>query len=206
MLRRAGLERRSARLAAAEALAASEGGPITERVLRELRAVEVTHRHIGSDVFGEQVFLDTMYVGKLKGVGKIWQYSALFGACSMGFAHVRAGEKSAKASARFLEHHVLPVYREAGITLVEVVVDGGPEFKGEFARTCRRLGISCPPAPPAFSRPQRLRRTVPGHGAAPALPHGVPVPLLYLGSGHRRRPPSLVALLQLRAAPPWVPH
>src|SRR6266540_3894413 len=71
VLHRAGLHRASARLAAAEALAASEGGPITERVLRELRALEVAHRHIGSDVLGEQVFLDTMYVGKLKGVGKI---------------------------------------------------------------------------------------------------------------------------------------
>ncbi len=148
VLHRAGLHRASARLAAAEALAASEGGPITERVLRELRALEVTHRHIGSDVLGEQVFLDTMYVGKLKGVGKIWQYSAVHGACSFGFAQVRAGEKSAKASARFLEHHVLPVYREAGIAVVEVVVDGGPEFKREFTKTCRRLGISVHRLPP----------------------------------------------------------
>ncbi|MDP9341207.1 MAG: integrase core domain-containing protein [Actinomycetota bacterium] len=148
VLRRAGLERRSARLAAAEALAATEGGPITERVLRDIRAREVIHRHIGSDQLGEQVFLDTMYVGKLKGVGKIWQYSAVEGACSFGFAEVRAGEKSARTAASFLEHQVLPVYREAGIALVEVVVDGGPEFKGEFTRTCRRLGISVHRLPP----------------------------------------------------------
>ena len=49
VLRRTGLARRSARLAAAESLAASEGGPITERALRDLRAREVIHRHIGSD-------------------------------------------------------------------------------------------------------------------------------------------------------------
>src|SRR6266540_2448819 len=95
VLRRAGLHRRSARLAAAEALAATEGGPITERALREIRAREVTRRHIGSDVPGEQVFLDTMCVGHLKGVGKVWQYSAVDGACSLGFATVLAGEKSA---------------------------------------------------------------------------------------------------------------
>jgi hypothetical protein len=83
VLRRAGLHRRRPRLAAAEALAASEGGPITERVLR---AQEVTRRHVGSDVPGEQVFLDTMFVGRLKGVGKIWQYSAVDGVCSFGFA------------------------------------------------------------------------------------------------------------------------
>jgi hypothetical protein len=148
VLSRAGLARRPARLAAAETLAASEGGPITERVLRELRAREVIRRHIGSEVLGEQVFLDTMYVGRLKGVGKVWQYSAVDGACSFGFAKVRRGEKSANAAAAFLEHDVLPSYREAGITLKEVVVDGGPEFKGEFARTCARLGIGVHRIPP----------------------------------------------------------
>ncbi len=148
VLRRAGLHRRSARLAAAEALAASEGGPITERALRDIRAQEVTRRHIGSDTVGEQVFLDTMYVGRLKGVGKIWQYSAVDGGCSFGFATVRRGEKSARAAAEFLEHHVLPVYAEAGITLKEVVVDGGPEFKGQFTRTCRRLQIAVHRIPP----------------------------------------------------------
>jgi transposase InsO family protein len=147
-LRRAGLHRLSARLAAAEALAATEGGPITERVLRDIRAREVNRRHIGSGVLGEQVFLDTMFVGRLKGVGKIWQYSGIDGACSFGFARVRRGEKSARAAAEFLEHHVLPVYAEAGIPLVEVVVDGGPEFKGEFTRTCHRLGIGIHRIPP----------------------------------------------------------
>ncbi|MBA3551841.1 MAG: transposase [Actinobacteria bacterium] len=148
VLRRAGLARRSARLAAAEALAATEGGPITERTLRDLRTMEVTRRHIGSDITGEQVFLDTMFVGRLKGVGKIWQYSAVDGACSFGFARVRRGEKSARAAAAFLEHDVLPSYAEAGIVLKEVVVDGGPEFKGEFTRTARRLQISVHRIPP----------------------------------------------------------
>jgi len=148
VLRRAGLHRSQARLAAAEALAATEGGPLTERALRDLRAREVTHRHIGSEVLGEQVFLDTVYVGRLKGVGKIWQYSAVDGACSFGFATVRRGEKSARAAAEFLEHHVVPVYAEAGIPLQEVVVDGGPEFKGEFRRACGRLGIAVRQLPP----------------------------------------------------------
>lgn len=63
-----------------------------------------------------------MFVGKLKGVGKICQYSAVDGACSFGFAKVLSGEKSAEAAAAFLEHEVLPVYREAGIELKEMVV------------------------------------------------------------------------------------
>ena len=148
VLSRAGLSRVPARLAAAEALSAAEGGPITERALRELRAVEVAHRHIGSDTPGEQVFFDTMFVGRLKGVGKIWQYSAVDGVCSFGLAVVRRGEKSARAAAEFLERHVAPVYAEAGITLKEVVVDGGPEFQGEFRRRCAKLGISRHQLPP----------------------------------------------------------
>ncbi len=81
-------------------------------------------------------------------LGKIWQYSATDGACSFGLATMRRGEKSARAAAEFLEHHVAPAYAEAGIRLREVVVDGGPEFKGEFARTCRRLPISRHQLPP----------------------------------------------------------
>jgi hypothetical protein len=142
VLKRAGLGRRQARLAAAESLAATEGGPITERVLRDLRSIERATVHIGSDTLGEQVFFDTMYVGNLKGVGKIWQYSAVDGSCSFAFAKVLAGEKSAAKAAAFLEGDVAPVYAEAGIELGEVIVDGGPEFKRGFTATCSRLGIS----------------------------------------------------------------
>lgn len=148
VLRRAGLARRTARLAAAAALAAAEGGPITERALRNLRSEPRQITHIGSDVLGEQVFLDTMYIGNLKGVGKIWQYSGVDGACSFGFARACGGEKSAQAAADFLEHDLLPAYREAGIPLREVVVDGGPEFKGEFRRRCATLGIRRHQLPP----------------------------------------------------------
>jgi transposase InsO family protein len=148
VLRRAGLARRAARLAAAESLAATEGGPITERTLRDLRSIERASIHIGSDTPGEQVFFDTMYVGNLKGVGKIWQYSAVDGACSFAFARVLAGEKSAARAAGFLHEEVAPVYACAGISLAEVVVDGGPEFKGAFTSACRQLGISRHQIPP----------------------------------------------------------
>ncbi len=148
VLHRAGLSRRSARLAAAESLAATEGGPITERVLRDLRSIERATVHIGSDTPGEQVFFDTMYIGNLKGVGKIWQYSAVDGSCSFAFAKVLEGEKSAAKTAAFLQGEVAPVFAEAGIELKEVVVDGGPEFKREFTATCSRLGIARHQLPP----------------------------------------------------------
>jgi transposase InsO family protein len=149
VLRRAGLARRLARLAAAEALSAAEGGPLTERTLREIRAVERPKiMHIGSDVVGAELFADTMYVGKLKGVGTIWQYTMVDGACSFGFGRVRAGRKSAKSMARFLEEDVLPVYREAKIRLVRINTDGGPEFGRAFTQKCIELGIEHHRLPP----------------------------------------------------------
>ncbi len=149
VLRRAGLGRRLARLAAAEALSAAEGGPLTERTLREIRAIERPQvMHIGSDVVGAELFADTMYVGKLKGVGTVWQYTMVDGACSFGFGRVRAGRKSAVSMARFLEEDVLPVYREARLKLVRINTDGGPEFGRAFTAKCLELGIEHHRLPP----------------------------------------------------------
>ena len=149
VLRRTGLGRRLARLAAAEALSAAEGGPLTERTLREIRAIErPAVMHIGSEVVGAELFADTMYVGKLKGVGTVWQYTMVDGACSFGFARVRAGRKSAKSMARFLGEDVLPVYREAKIKLKRINTDGGPEFGKKFTEMCLKLGIEHHRLPP----------------------------------------------------------
>lgn len=149
VLRRAGLGRRLARLAAAEALSASEGGPLTERTLRDLRAVlRASTLHIGSEVPGEELFFDTFSVGQLKGVGKVWQYSAVDGGCSYGWGRVRAGEKSAAAMAAFLEHDVLPTIAAAGRQLRRVTTDNGPEFGAAFGAACRRLGLEHHRIPP----------------------------------------------------------
>lgn len=149
VLRDAGLSRIRARLAAAEALAAAEGGPITERALRDLRAQQAAQvTHIGSDIPGEEVFFDTMYIGNLKGVGKLWQYSAVDGASSFGVARVVAGDKTAQAAARFLTDDVVPAFTDAGITIRQVTVDGGPEFKAAFRQTCQDLGITRRQLPP----------------------------------------------------------
>ena len=89
-----------------------------------------------------------MYVGTLKGVGKIWQYTAVDGACSFGFARAVAGERRAATAAQFLEQDVLPVYQQLGIPLQQVTVDGGHEFKAAFRAACRRQVIRRHQLPP----------------------------------------------------------
>jgi len=149
VLGRAGLGRRLARLAAAESLAASEGGPLTDRVLREVRAIaRATTVHIGSDVPGEELFFDTFYVGNLKGVGKVWQLSAVDGASSFGIARVIAGDKTAAVMARFLAEDVVPACRTAGLTLRTATTDNGPEFGRVFGEACRVAGVHQHRIPP----------------------------------------------------------
>ncbi len=84
--------------------------------------------------------LDTFYIGKLKGVGKVWQITACDAACSYGVAWLLPA-LSAEAAARFLQQILMPLYRRAGWGLQRVLTDGGPEFKGAFEETCRALGI-----------------------------------------------------------------
>ncbi len=148
-LRRAGLGRRLARLAASESLAASEGGPLTERVLRQVRSIERAKTvHIGSDLPGEELFFDTFYVGQLKGVGKVWQLSAVDGASSFGIARVMAGEKSAAAMAAFLVDDVLPAITRAGLRLATATTDNGPEFGRAFGAACQSAGVRQHRIPP----------------------------------------------------------
>ena len=136
-------------MAAAEALSAAEGGPLTDRALRAIRAIERPKiMHIGSDTVGAELCADTMYVGKLKGVGTVWQYTMVDGACSFGFARAQGGRKSAKSMAQFLIEDVAPVYREAKIKLVRINTDGGPEFGWAFTAACLALGIEHHRLPP----------------------------------------------------------
>lgn len=154
VLRRAGLGRRPARLAAAESLAASECGPPAERVLREVPAIErAATARIGSGVPGEEPFLGTLCVGRLKGVGKIWQFSTVDGASSFAIARVVAGPKTAVAMARFLVRDVLPAVRRAGLRLVAATTDNGLEFARRFSAACVAAGAGHHRIPPRSPNP-----------------------------------------------------
>lgn len=143
LLRRQRLGTRRARLAVLEQASAATTGMLTERTVKPVRHVAATHP-------GELVSIDTFYVGKLKGVGKVWQITACDVASSFGWAQVIVGEVTAGAVLAFLRGMVRPTYRQAGWRLRRVLTDNGKEFKGRFAAGCARLGI-------------RVTRTKPRH-------------------------------------------
>ena len=137
-LRRVGLGRKEQRLLMLERYSAEKVGLLTERTRRNLKRRK--DRHVQASEPGQLVCLDTFYIGKLKGVGKVWQITACDAASSYGWARIIPACDSREA-ARFLREVVAPECARAGWKLRRVLTDGGSEFKGEFDRACRDLKI-----------------------------------------------------------------
>ncbi len=118
------------------------GGFLTERKRKELRlARSLEERHIEATRPGEVIQIDTFYIGKLKGVGKVWQYAACDAYGSYGLARLTSGEVNAADAAAFLREVVVPAYKRAGHVIRRVTVDGRSEFKGLFRLACEEPGI-----------------------------------------------------------------
>jgi transposase InsO family protein len=143
LLRRQRLGTRRARLAVLERCSAATTGLLTERTVKPVR-------HVAARRPGDLLSLDTFYVGKLKGVGKVWQITGCDAASSFAWARLILGEVTAAAVLAFLREVVRPTYRDAGWRLKRVLTDNGKEFKGAFAAGCEHLGI-------------RVTRTKPRH-------------------------------------------
>ena len=143
LLRRQQLSTRRARLAVLERASAAATGLLTERTVKLVR-------HVEADAPGDLLSLDTFFVGKLKGVGKVWQITGCDVASSFAWARLIIGEVTAAAVLTFLREVVRPGYRQAGWALQRVLTDNGKEFKGVFADGCARWGI-------------RVTRTKPRH-------------------------------------------
>jgi transposase InsO family protein len=141
-LRRVGLGTRLQRLGVLKHHSAHRAGLLTERTRRRLQAARKKQRHVEASVPGELVCLDCFYVGKLKGVGKIWQITACDAASSYGVARVFVlAQPTAQAAERFLRRFLVPHFRQAGWPIQRVLTDSGSEFKGVFDKAFRDLGI-----------------------------------------------------------------
>jgi transposase InsO family protein len=141
LLRRHGLATRRQRLLVLEHHSAARAGLLTERTRQAVwRLRHGRTRHVVAAQPAELICLDTFYIGKLKGVGKVWQVTACDAASSFGIARILSALSPA-ATARFLRDVVVPTARRAGWRVQRVLTDRGNEFKAEFAATCAALGI-----------------------------------------------------------------
>jgi len=135
ILTRHGLQTRWERLTRVEARAATVDGLLTERTRRRQLP-----RHVDAQRPGDLVCVDAFYVGKLKGVGRVWQLTACDAACSYAVATLVPRVTQA-ATMAFVRERLIPAYQRAGHRVRAILTDRGSEFQLRFTEMCRNLGI-----------------------------------------------------------------
>lgn len=97
---------------------------------------------------GQVVAMDTFYVGKLKGIGAIWQLTAIDIATRWAVVQLVVGDKTAARAAAFVGH-VRAALSHRGVPLHGVLTDNGPEFTGnDFTTHLNTAGITHHRIPP----------------------------------------------------------
>jgi transposase InsO family protein len=76
---------------------------------------------------GELVALDSFYIGNLKGVGKVYQLTAIDTATRWAIVMIVLGPVKAAHTIRFIDHLVRR-YRRLGVPVRAVLSDNGPEY------------------------------------------------------------------------------
>ncbi len=86
-------------------------------------------RHVESSRPGELLCQDTMFVGSLKGVGKVYLHACVdtYGSYAFGFLHTG---KKPECAAALVHNDVLPFYKEHGLSVGAILTDNGREFCG----------------------------------------------------------------------------
>jgi transposase InsO family protein len=125
---------------------------------------------------GDLVALDTFYVGRLKGIGPVWQLTAVDTATRYGIGALVAGDKSARDAAGFV-HHVAERLAGIGVELTGVLTDNGPEFTGKaFTSHFEHLGV----------RQHRIPPRSPNHNAVCERFQGTALQEFYRPAFHRQ--------------------
>jgi len=120
------------RLKRLEKWAAKNSGILTESQVQdreEAKQGKEAHGDVESPHPGFLVAQDTCYVGTIKGIGRIYQQTAIDTHGSHGFAKVYR-EKTALTAADLLNDKVLPFYDQHGIRVHQVLTDNGLELCG----------------------------------------------------------------------------
>ena len=186
VLRRHNLGTAKLRVIALASLTATETGQLTEAAMEGPFGFCQFASHAG-----QVVALDAFYVGRLKGVGAVWQLTAVDIATRIAVVQLVVGDKTAIVAAAFLDH-LKKALRKHGITLEGVLTDNGPEFVGkDFKARVSDLDLVHHRIPPRS----------PNHNAVCERFHGTVLHEFYRPHFHRGRVED-VALLD-RALQAW---
>ena len=180
------LAHRSQRVARAAAVAAA-GGLLTRPALNE----PIGFCHWAARP-GDLVALDGFYVGNLKGVGPVWQLTAVDTATRLAMVWIIAGAPNGHLAIKFVDK-VVRWMRRHGHQVRAVLTDGGPEWRAAgFATAMAAREIRHVRTPPRS----------PNHNAVVERFHGTILDECWRPAFHRR---AFTTLNQLRAeADAWL--
>ncbi|MGH9097955.1 MAG: DDE-type integrase/transposase/recombinase, partial [Acidimicrobiales bacterium] len=118
-----GLGKRAQRLARAAAITAMTTGLVTEAA----RDDEPFGFCLATGGPGELICVDSFYIGKLKGVGKCYQLTAIDVFTRWAFVAIVLGPVNGTHTIRFIDQ-VLRAYRRRGVGVRAILSDNGPEY------------------------------------------------------------------------------
>jgi transposase InsO family protein len=179
VLRRHNLGTARQRIAALASLTAAETGLVTNAAMEGPFGFCMY-----ASAPGQVVSLDTFYVGRLKGVGAVWQLTAVDVATRVAVVQLIVGEKTATVAAGLVEN-LKKALRKHGIKLEGVLTDNGPEFVGKaFQAKVAELGLDHHRIPPRS----------PNHNSVCERFHGTVLHEFYRPHFHRGRVDDIALL------------
>lgn len=109
----------------------TEGVPLTPEQVAQIEKANpcFRERHVESSRPGELLSQDTFYVGRLKGVGRVYLQAVVdtYGSYAFGFLHTG---KLPECAAAVLHNDVLPFYQDHDLPVGAVLTDNGREYCG----------------------------------------------------------------------------
>ncbi len=133
-LMRQGLGTKQKRLARLEELYITQGYSLSAEQMIEVEHINpcFRERHSESKYPGELLAQDTLYVGQLRGLGKIYMQAVVdtFGSYAFGFLH---SGKLPKYAVTVLQNDVLRFFKHRGIVIKAIITDNGREYCGTQA-------------------------------------------------------------------------